>query len=173
MPLLLTAQVDAITKIVDLAKIYKDFMFRNSPTEVALTNAKAGLPKELKVTANFIFESVKTNNSLLDEKWLTVPDEASLKNIYIISELFDNMRKENSIDNNWLTDSLMKADLSRYELIDNYYGMLFTSVGNKNQPFDMSKTNINLSNCNLKDDTEKGILYLRACPCAAALYGVS
>ena len=46
--------------------------------------------------------------------------------------------------NNKLIDSLSNKDIPNNELVDNYYGMLFTAVGNKNQPFNLSKKVFNL-----------------------------
>jgi hypothetical protein len=46
-------------------------------------------------------------------------------------------------------------------LLDNYYDMLFKSVGNKNQPFDLSKQNFEMKDYNFKDETEKGIMFLK------------
>ena len=70
------------------------------------------------------------------------------------------LREETSITPNQLIDSLQKAKIPRYELVDNYYGMLFTAVGNKNKPFNFSKADFQLDDYGLKDETEKGILFL-------------
>ena len=64
------------------------------------------------------------------------------------------------------------SKIATYELVDNYYGMLFTSVGNKNQPFNFSKVDFKLKDYNFKDDTEKGIFFLRCMrDCNAAIWG--
>ncbi len=55
-----------------------------------------------------------------------------------------------------------KKTIPAYELVDNYYSMLFVAVGNKNQPFDLSNIDLKLKDYNLKDDTENGILVLNA-----------
>ena len=44
-------------------------------------------------------------------------------------------------------------NVSRYELIENYYSMVFTGIGNKNQPFDLSNVDFVIDNYNLEDET--------------------
>jgi hypothetical protein len=76
------------------------------------------------------------------------------------------------VENNKLIDSLTTKQIPVYELLDNYYAMLFTAVGNKNQPFNLSKTDIKIGDYNLKDDTEKGILFLQAMKhCGTTIWG--
>jgi hypothetical protein len=43
-----------------------------------------------------------------------------------------NLREENPKDNNELIVELRAKNVSRYELIDSYYDILFSGVGNKN-----------------------------------------
>lgn len=148
------------TKLIELGKIYKDFMFRNEPNKEVIKEAKANVPNHLNFTTDFIVQTITTKNKLLTTTFLSRPDDKILKDIYIIRAINLNLREENQIDNNKLIDSLLNKSISNYELIDNYYNMLFTGVGNKNQPFDLSKIDIKLKDYNLKDDTEKGILFL-------------
>jgi hypothetical protein len=54
----------------------------------------------------------------------------------------------------------------------NYYGMIFVAVGNKNQPFNLSKIDLKIKDYNLKDDTERGILVLKAIQlCGTSIWG--
>lgn len=153
-------QISENQKMIELAKDYKNFMFRNEPTKEILEEIKSNVPENLKITSDFIAEAITSKNKLLSQSFLSRPENDILKQLYIIRAINFNIRKENQIDNNKLIDSLLNKDLSVYELIDNYYDMLFTSVGNKNQPFDLSKTNFKMNDYNFKDETEKGIMYL-------------
>lgn len=153
-------QISENQKMIELAKDYKNFMFRNEPTKEILKEIKSNVPENLKTTSDFIAEAITSKNKLLSQSFLSRPENDILKQLYIIRAINFNIRKENQIDNNKLIDSLLNKDLSVYELIDNYYDMLFTSVGNKNQPFDLSKTNFKMNDYNFKDETEKGIMYL-------------
>ncbi|WP_136667997.1 hypothetical protein [Flavobacterium sp. H122] len=159
-------------KFIELAKIYNDFMFRNEPTKNILKDLKLNVAEDLKVTNDFITQTISTKNKLLSEPFLSRPDNNALKQIFIIRQINLNLREENHIDNNLLIDSLMTKEISVYELVDNYYDMLFTAVGNKNQPFDFSNSDFNIKDFNLKDDTEKGIFFLRCMNlCGVTIWG--
>ena len=165
-------QVTENQKMIELGKTYKDFMFRNEPTKEVLKDIKSDVPVNLKVATEFIVQSITTKNKLLTQPFLSRPDDKVLKQIYIIRAINLNLREENQIDNNKLLDSLSNKDIPTYELVDNYYGMVFTAVGNKNQPFDFSKVDFKFNDYNFKDDTEKGIFFLRCMrDCNAVIWG--
>lgn len=158
--------------MIELGKTYRDFMFRNDPPKDVLKAIIADIPENMKVSTDFIVKSITTKNKLLTQPYLSRPDEQTLKQIFIIEAIFQNLREENQVDNNKLIDSLTIAKIATYELVDNYYGMLFTSVGNKNQPFNFSKVDFKLMDYNFKDDTEKGIFFLRCMrDCNSAIWG--
>jgi hypothetical protein len=154
-------QVIENQKMIEIGKIYKDFVFRNEPTKDVLKELKSGVPKNFKVVTEIITQCITTNNKLLTKPFLSRPDNKVLKQIYIIRAISLNLGEENQIDNNKLIDSLSTKDIPTYELVDSYYGVIFTAVGNKNQPFDFSKTDFKMKEYNFKDDTEKGIMFLR------------
>lgn len=165
-------QVTENQKMIELGKTYKDFMFRNEPTKEVLKEIKSDVPENLKVAKEFIVQSITTKNKLLTQPFLSRPDDKVLKQIYIIRAINLNLREENQIDNNKLIDSLSNKDIPTYELVDNYYEMVFTAVGNKNQPFDLSKTDFKMKEYNFKDDTEKGIMFLRCMDyCGKTIWG--
>ncbi len=147
-------------KLIQLGKAYKNFMFRSEPPKETIKNLKENTPNSLLKTSDFILQTLTTKNDLLKTEFLKLPDNKTLKKIYIVRAINYNIRKEDQIDNNKLIDSLELKDLTRNELIDTYYDILFTAVGNKNQPFNMRKTNFELNNYNLENDTEKGIFFL-------------
>lgn len=170
--LLTFGQVTENQKLIELGKAYKDFMFRNEPTKDILKDLTADVPTNLRTTAYFIVQTITTKNKLLTKTYLSRLDDQVLKQIYIIRAINLNLRNENQIDNNKLIDSLSNTDIPNYELVDNYYGMLFTAVGNKNQPFNLSKTNFIMKDYNFKDDTEKGIMFLRCIDlCGKTIWG--
>lgn len=169
---LVFGQANNNEKIIELGKTYKDFMFRNEPTKDVFKDIKADIPENLKTATEFIVQTITTGNKLLTQQFLSRPDNQTLKQIFIIRAINLNLREENQIDNNKLIDSLTTANISTYELVDNYYGMLFASVGNKNQPFDFSKVDFKLKDYNFKDDTEKSILFLRCMDyCGKTIWG--
>jgi len=165
-------QVTENSKMIELAKTYKDFMFRNEPTKDVLKDLKSDVPVNLKVATEFIAQSITTKNKLLSQPFISRPDDKVLKQIFIIRAINLNLREENQVDNDKLIDSLSSKELPTYELVDNYYGMVFTAVGNKNQPFDLSKTDFKMKEYNFKDDTEKGIMFLRCMDyCGKTIWG--
>jgi len=135
-------------------------MFRNEPTKEVFKDVKANVPTDLQTATDFIIQTITTKNKLLTHRFLSRPDDQTLKQIFIIRAINLNLREENQVDNNKLIDSLTSENIPTYELVDNYYGMLFTAVGNKNQPFDFLKIDFKLKDYKLRDDTEKGILFL-------------
>lgn len=148
-------------KIVELAKAYKNFGFRNQPPKEVLKELKADVPANLKEATNFIVQAISANNQLLTKPYLSRPSVSVLRQLYIIRAVRRNIGDENQIDNKRLVDSLSKMEVPIYELVDNYYGMVFSSVSSKNQPFDLSKLDIKMKDYNFGDDTERGIMFLR------------
>lgn len=159
-------------ELIKLGKAYKDYMFRSTPDKKYLKKFVNEYSNSLQQEANFIKQTISSDNKLLDDDFLSVPDQAVLKNIYIIRQVNLILRKESDITPNELVDSLNKVEISRYELIDNYYGMLFPSVGNKIQPFNLGKINFTLDQYRLKDEVEKGIFFLRCMDlCGTNIWG--
>lgn len=160
------------SKLIELGKAYKDFMFRNDPPKDIIKDLKQGLSERMKVTGNFIIQTITTDNKLLTKPFLTLPDSSSLKSIYIVWAINVNLRAEERLDNNKLIDSLKNTNVPRYELVDNYYDLLFTAVGNKIKPFDFSKVDFKLKEYNLIDETEKGIFFLECMNyCGRTIWG--
>ena len=160
------------SKLIDLAKAYKNFMFRNEPTPAILTQLENNIPKNLNSVTKFIIQTITTNNNLLTQEFLTLPDNQVLLTIYIVESVNYNIRKDNPLDNDKLIDSLKLLIIPKNELIDSYYSMLFTAVGNKNKPFNYSKIDFDLNNYNLISDTEKGIFFLQCMAnCGSEIWG--
>lgn len=165
-------QTNEHEKLIDLGKAYKNFMFRNEPPKEFVKELQNNIPENLKVAANFIVQTLTTDNDLLKEQFLTLPDNSTLKFIYITEFVNYNMRKENPVDNNKLIDSLKTSNIPKNELVDTYYSMLFSSVGNKIKPFNFSKIDFKLNSYNLINDTEKGIFFLQCMRyCGSEIWG--
>lgn len=159
-------------KLIELGKAYKDFMFRNEPPKGFIKELQANIPEHLKLASNFIAQTITTDNNLLKQPYLSLPDDQTLKFVYIIRSINNNIRKENQIDNNKLIDSLKTTSIPKNELVDSYYSMLFASVGNKITPFDFSKVDFKLKEYNLTNDTEKGIFFLQCMDyCGKTIWG--
>jgi hypothetical protein len=165
-------QANENQKLTDLGKAYKNFMFRNEPPKDFVKGLQGNVPAGLKTATDFIIQTITTDNDLLKEQYLALPDNASLKLIYIAEEVSNNARKDAPIDNNKLIDSLKITEVPKNELVDNYYSMLFASVGNKNKPFNFSKVDFKLNNYNLSNDAEKGIFFLQCMRyCGSEIWG--
>lgn len=149
-------------QLIQLARIYHNFSFVNNPTDATFSQLNSIDNRELKPSAEFVGESIRSNNSITSQAYLVKPGLATLKFLFVIRLINWNLFESDPVDNYGLIDSLFKADISKYELLSSYYEMMFVSVGNKNRPFDMSKTNFDLLNMGLEDDTEKGIFFLQS-----------
>ncbi len=144
-----------------LAKTYGNFMFRNEPTKEVLKELKGITDPDMVKTVDFITQTITTKNKILSTPYLKRPDNRTLKQIYIVRAVSLNIRENAPVSNEKLIDSLTNADIPVYELLDNYYEMLFSAVGNKNQPFNLSKVDFKMNDYQLNDDTERGILFLK------------
>lgn len=157
---LIHGQTNHYTAFIELGKLHNNFMFRVNPSKGDLSYFKNGIPGDLKSAGLFIEQTIIPKSSILSKQFLSRPDNQTLQQLYIIHAISLNMGKENQLENKLLIDSLQKTEIPTYELVDNYYSMLFTAVGNKLQPFNLSKVNLELNEYKLQDDSEKGILFL-------------
>lgn len=165
------AQSDHKT-LIALGKWYRNFMFRNDPTKEEIRERETNVPDDLKFANEFIVQTCTKKNKLLTDQFLVRPTDKSLKQIYIIRAVDLNFRDSNMVDPQKLIDSLTAKEIPTYELLDNYYDMLFSGVGNKNQPFNLSKVDIKPGALNLKDDTEKAMLFLKCMHlCGTTIWG--
>jgi hypothetical protein len=158
--------------LILLARTYKDNMFRNEPTKETLNALNKGVPNELGPTRDLVVQMITTRNDLGTARWMTIPDETALRNLHTVRQLDLNMRKEDRPTDAHVLDSLRGAPASRHELVRNYYDMVFTAIGNKNKPFNLSKLDLRPDAYGLKDDTERGILFLECMGlCRSMIWG--
>jgi hypothetical protein len=166
------AEADNDAKLIELGKAYKDFMFRNDPPKSFLKTLKKDASQDLKPSAKFIAETISPRSKVLSDGFLKLPDDVTLKAIYIVRQVSLNLKVEDPKDNNKLINGLKSAAINRYEMVDNYYNMLFNAVGNKRGVKELGKMDFQLKRLNLNDDTEKGIFFLRCMSlCGRSIWG--
>ncbi len=163
---------DLNAEIVDLAKIYRNFMFMNEPTSSTFKQLELIQSEELAITTKFITAAISTDNDLATLEFLKIPEDQTLKFIFIVRKVNWNIREEDPRDNEELIAEIMEEDISRYEIVNSYYDMLFAGVGNKNKPFDLSEMNFEIFSYGLQDETEEGIFFLNAMDlCGMMIWG--
>ena len=160
------------THLIELGKHYSSFMFANDPSKELVKKLGKNYDDNLSKSVDFVKEVTESNNKILKDKFLKLPDSTTLKVIYIIDALHQNNHIDNPKDPTHLVDSLKNVDVPTHFLIDQYYETIFTSVGNKNKPFDMSKVNFQMSELGLSTDRQKAIFYLRCMDmCGSEIFG--
>ena len=163
---------DTHQTLILLGKTYDGYMFRNQPTKEVFKELKAIGNTDMEATVDFITQTITSKNKILTTKYLTRPDDRTLKQIYIVRAISKNLDGKNPTSRNNLIDSLENADIPVYELVDNYYEMVFMAVGNKCQPFNLSKIDFKMNDYKLRDDTERGILFLECMHfCGKTIWG--
>lgn len=156
------AQTDSYTKdIVQLASIYDTFTKITDSTLTASAEIQSITSPNLKVAKDFIIELKKKNSAILTSKFLTKPDTASLKSIYIIRAVHYNKFEKEPKDELAVIDSLVKEQTNYYELLSCYYGFIFSSVTQSGgDSFDLSNVNFTPADYKLENETEKAIFFL-------------
>ncbi|NME71261.1 hypothetical protein [Flammeovirga aprica] len=159
-------------QIIELGKYYSSYMFMNEPPKSAKKELDSGFDDELRKSIDFIQEGAKSKNKLLTKEFLMLPDTTTLKVVYIIDALHQNPHRVDVREPKDLVDSLLTIEIPLYELIDEYYSTLFTAVGNKNKPFNLSKIDFHLKEYGLDSDRARGIFYLRCMElCGSQIFG--
>lgn len=158
-------------KLIDMGRLYNKYMHTGTPPKELAKDVENEPSKDVARAADFIVQAISQKNKLMTPEYLTLPDDVTLKNIYIIKSLCDNMSSNTPMDNNELIEVLSKKQITRYEMVDNYYGMLFLSVGCKNQISSYENLSFDLNAYGLEDEAEKAIFFLRCMEqCGNALY---
>lgn len=158
--------------IIELGKYYSEYMLSQEPSEEFNEKFGTDFEENLQQATAFIKETATKKNELLTDKFLKVPDSTTLKVIYIIDALHQNPHLKSPKDPVELVDSLKMAQIPMQYLIDEYYQTIFTSIGNKNLPFNLSKIDFDLNAYGLKNEQYKGIFYLRCMEmCGKQIFG--
>lgn len=172
LPVIHSLSADLVTDLVKLSKIYKSNMFGTASNAKAMDDlAKIETP-ELSSTVEFIRETITPMNKLATIDFLKMPDDSTLKYIFVIWKLNNNMFEKTPRDNFEVANEFRAAENSRYEMVDCYYNLLMIGIGNKNQPFNMSAIDFDMDAYEFKDDTERGIFFLQAMDlCGTVIWG--
>ena len=158
--------------IIELGKYYSRFMFANDPSKELTKKLGIEYSENLTNSVIFIKEVTKSNNKILTDKFLILPDTTTLKVLFIINALHQAPHLENPKEPALVVDSLVNERIPIHLLIDQYYRIIFTSVGNKNKPFNLSKVNFKMSEYGLTTDRQKAIFYLRCMDmCGSQIFG--
>jgi len=168
-----TYSQDTLNKIdiIELGKHYSRFMFANDASKEIIKKLGKEYNDNMSTSLLFVKEVTQSDNKILSDKYLILPDTTTLKIIYIIDALHQNPHLEKPLEPTQIVDSLIKEEIPFHFLVDQYYQTIFTSVGNKNKPFDMSKVNFKMSEYNL-NDRQKAIFFLRCMDaCGTQIYG--
>lgn len=157
LPVSLTAQTVSKEKLIDMAGGYqKSWDAKDRAGNYEETVLK-NLPPELLVTGKFCHEMLKPKCNLLTTEFLTLPDDNSLNYLWMIYEIYG--KGENLSEMNTVADSLLNNPLSRQELVENYYSILFGKMINGSK-FDMSKINFQLDDYKFKEESDKATFFL-------------
>ena len=158
--------------LLELGKHYSSFMFRNDPPKQTSKSLGKEYNENLSGALNFVKEVTASDNKILSQKFLTLPDSNTLRVIYIIDAIHQNAHVTNSKKPKTIVDSLKNAEIPYHFLVDQFYSSIFTSVGNKNKPFNLSKVNFDLKSYGLKSALHRSIFYLRCMEmCSAQIFG--
>jgi hypothetical protein len=152
--------LNSVTEIVNLAKIYRGNHGLSGLDDKSNSLFAKYNGTEFEKVARFIEESTKNKNRIIEPEFLTRPDSVTLKLFHTIIMVNYNMYESNPDDNERVAEKFLKKEITVYEQIQQYYGSLFTSVINKNRPFDYSNQNWDLDSLGLKDDKEKAVFFL-------------
>jgi hypothetical protein len=148
---------------IRLGRIYATFNGeKNLPVSVGKQVFYDSLPESQKRPRKFLFETLKSQNNILTDEFLILPDSSTLKTLYIVRSVAWNQGPDHYLKDYLLVDSLFKTTVSHEELVSCYYNMLFFSTINKRTPFYLSKYNFIPENYNLKTSREKAIFFLES-----------
>jgi len=159
-------------QIIKLGKFYSSYMFTYDASNELLTELNEVYDYNLIDAVQLIKEATKSNNAILTDTFLKLPNKTTLKVIYIIDALHQNPHLKSPMDPVQLVDKLKNKNIPIHYLIDQYYQTIFTTVGNKIKPFNLSKINFRMNAYGLNTDRYKAIFYLRCLDmCGSQIFG--
>lgn len=119
-------------------------MFLSSPSKSVIKAFGEDFSEEMKTAVEFVKELTKTKNDLLTDDFLVLPDTSTLLIVYAVDAMHQNRRSKTEVNQSELVESVINGDIPYNELVDEYYQTLFSSVSNKNKPFNLSKVNFEM-----------------------------
>ncbi|SEL53280.1 hypothetical protein SAMN04487910_2740 [Aquimarina amphilecti] len=148
------------SELVLLAEAYHNYHHTNSIDNSIFEKIYKISSPELEKEKEFIAESIKPNNDILNIKFLTKPDISTLENIFMIRALNYNMFKDNPIKNKEVIKQVKSDQISYQEMLTAYYNMIFGILVNKHEDLNLKQMSFDLNNLNLSTKQEKGIFFL-------------
>lgn len=131
-------------QVVELGEFYSNYMFLSSPSKSVIKAFGEDFSEEMKTVVEFVKELTKTKNDLLTDDFLVLPDTSTLLIVYAVDAMYQNRRSKTEVNQSELVESVINGDIPYNELVDEYYQTLFSSVSNKNKPFNLSKVNFEM-----------------------------
>jgi hypothetical protein len=135
-------------------------MLRPDAPAETLRELRRDVPEGLKEATAFITEAITKNNRLVSAKFLRLPDERTLRALYTVEIVLQNLYADEPKDSKRIVDSAIGLDIPRSELVLNYYDKLFTSAGNKNGSGAFSGVDFKLKDLGLTNESDAAIFYL-------------
>jgi hypothetical protein len=158
-------------ELIRLGRIYA--LYSGSKKDAASTVTKQtiyeGMPDDQVKTREFLNETTLSQNNIINEKFLTLPDTLTLRNLYVIRSVAWNQGKLQKKDLA-LVDSLLEKTIPYNDLVSCYYNILFSAVVAKNTPLYLSKIDFNTESYNLKSRAEKAIFFLESMSAFSLLF---
>lgn len=152
--------LNTVEEIINLAKIYRSNHGLSGLADDSNSIFIKYKGTEFETVAKFIEELTKSKNRIIEPEFLSRPDLTTLKLFHTIIMVNYNMYEKYPENNEKVAAYYLKKDITIYEQIQQYYSSIFTSVINKNRPFDYSSQNWSLDSLGFKDDKEKAVFFL-------------
>lgn len=112
---------------------------------------------ELKNVVELLEASRKSDNSVIDKKYLKRPNNIDLQYWYVIREIHYNLVDSLPKDNYKIARTILDSTIDSRALLDNYYYRL--SRGINFNSGNLSKLDFNIEEYGFRDDTEKAIFF--------------
>ncbi len=153
-------ELGAVDEVVELAKIYRGNHGLSGLDESSDSIFSKYKGTKFETVSKFIQELTKSKNRIIEPQFLKKQDSITLKLFHTIIMVNYNMYESRPDDNEAVARKYLKKDIVVNEQIQQYYGSLFSSVINKNRPFDYSGQDWNLNQLGFDNDKEKAVFFL-------------
>lgn len=155
------SQTTNVDKLFNFNNIVGGYRYANvEPEGDVLQKLKNEKAKEYQYVSSLVVTAFENPDSLLTEKYLTIPDSSSLRLIYKLNALYYTSFQKNESQQKKMLDSLNVASISQPDLVHSYYNFLFSFL--KKQSIDYSSVDIDLNKCVPGDSVGQIILFLTA-----------
>jgi len=161
----LLGQIDSKYELIyELTKLHSKYNMSKDPSDSLIDKFTSNsLYKDNQFLVDFIIETVSSKNNILSRKFLSKPNLQILNELYAINQLSyfaGSCSKEKTLI---ILEDNIRRKVDKYVLLENYYSICFSNLGNIYNPLDLSdiaNKNFNLDSLGLENDTEKAIFFL-------------